>query len=489
MSPSSSAVPASKAMPAGSRLHSRHNSAAVLPLQEARSSKAASPKPLPVQDKPNVHYTCFIRLPFKRNGFEDPPLVEWDAAKDRALWKWISKTSNSKDLDWEEIAARFDVALPFLLQQAAWLYERHFEGMRKQMQKLGVSQAPSPAPPESGSSSGVAGQTGGLSMQRQGSKGGPDVAQALRWTDADCLQDSRMPTGINTLKGAPSAAGEGSSPGTPRSAHPPISRTPSTTTVTQSRLLTGSGRQPLQRPIRSSSGSQRRPPPPTRPTGGDDDEYALGHDGPSDSGSEDEPPSRSQAFRRAPLGKKPQALRKLSSDGDAEDDEEGSSGGYLPFAATSKAGKDDPAATSKDPPRRQQGAPTQQPPPAATKGRPKYDPPPDSSATSSASSAAHQAPPSSSESAVSNQQDRPPGPISPRHRAQLANASLSPRSRKDGSEGSPSMGSSFSDLDDASVTQSALEDALLSNMQHGNLSSMGSIASRVGRIGDVLRKG
>jgi hypothetical protein len=43
-----------------------------------------------------------------------------------------------------------------------------------------------------------------------------------------------------------------------------------------------------------------------------------------------------------------------------------------------------------------------------------------------------------------------PGPISPRHRAELAR--LSPRaagtrSRKDGSDGTPSMGSSYSDLD------------------------------------------
>lgn len=179
MSPSSSAAPALKAMPAGSKVHSRHNSAVVIPPQEARTSKAPSPKPAPTQAKGNVHYTCFIRLPFPRNGFEDPAPVEWDADKDRALWKWISKTSNSKDLDWEEIATRFDVALPFLLQQAAWLYERHFEGMRKQMQKLGVSQAPSPVPPESGSSSGMASQAqaGGASMQRQGSKGRPDVAQ------------------------------------------------------------------------------------------------------------------------------------------------------------------------------------------------------------------------------------------------------------------------------------------------------------------------
>lgn len=287
----------------------------------------------------------------------------------------------------------------------------------------------------------------------------------------------------------PTATGEGSSPGTPRSVHPPISRTPSTTTVTQSRLLAASGRQPLQRPFRTSSGSSRRPPTLTRPIGVDDDEYALGHDAPSDSGSEDEPPSRSQAFRRAPLGKKPQALRKLSSDGDAEDDEDDSSGGYLPFAAILKVGKDDPAATLVGSGKKQQAVPPQQGPPAPTKGRPKYNPPPDSSATSSASSAANQAPPSSSESAASHYLDRPPGPLSPRHRAQIVNANLSPRSRKDGSEGSPSMGSSFSDLDDASVTQSALEDALLSNMQHGNLSSMGSIASRVGKLGDALRKG
>lgn len=289
-----------------------------------------------------------------------------------------------------------------------------------------------------------------------------------------------MPAPINTLKGMPGAAGEGSSPGTPRSAHPTISRTPSTTTVTQSRLLAGSGKQPLPRAFRSSSGSQRRPPAPTRPTSAlqDDDEYALGHDGPSDSASEDEPPSRSQAFRRPPTGKKP-ALKTLSSDGDAEDDEEDSSGGYLPFAAAApKAGKDDPTATLRGSPRKQ-NPPTPHPP---GKGKARDDPPPESSA-SSASSA--QPPPSSSESATSNRQQDRPGPISPKHRAQLTN--LSPRSGKDGSEGERSMGSSFSDLDDASVTQSALEDALLSGMQHGNV-SMGSIASRVGRFGDVLRK-
>ena len=46
------------------------------------------------------------------------------------------------------------------------------------------------------------------------------------------------------------------------------------------------------------------------------------------------------------------------------------------------------------------------------------------------------------------------------------------------------MGSSFSDLDDASVTQSALEEALMSNMQHGR---NGSVASRMSTISQALR--
>lgn len=67
--------------------------------------------------------------------------------------------------------------------------------------------------------------------------------------------------------------------------------------------------------------------------------------------------------------------------------------------------------------------------------------------------------------------------------AQNPLSSLSPRQRriaKEGSEGTPSMGSSFSDLDDASVTQSALEEALANEMSHG-------VASRMSTISQALR--
>ena len=83
---------------------------------------------------------------------------------------------------------------------------------------------------------------------------------------------------------------------------------------------------------------------------------------------------------------------------------------------------------------------------------------------------------------------RPAVSLSPRRAAELAAAGLSPLRRlgsgRDGSDGSPSMGSSFSDLDEASVTQSALEEALMSNMQHGR---NGSVVSRMSTISQALR--
>ena len=101
-----------------------------------------------------------------------------------------------------------------------------------------------------------------------------------------------------------------------------------------------------------------------------------------------------------------------------------------------------------------------------------------------------------------------PGPLSPKRTVELAGRSPGVKGKgREGSDGTPSMGSSFSDLDgifpffplllsalsrwglketdmdlDASVTQSALEEALASNMQAG-----GGMASRMSSISQALR--
>ncbi|KZZ91602.1 hypothetical protein AAP_03308 [Ascosphaera apis ARSEF 7405] len=90
------------------------------------------------------HYTVFIKLPFKRNGFVDPPAVDWTPAKDDALWKVLSRPTG-QDIDWKALADHFNVSLPFLLQQAAWLYDRQLSQVRAQIRRVGTKSSLRPA--------------------------------------------------------------------------------------------------------------------------------------------------------------------------------------------------------------------------------------------------------------------------------------------------------------------------------------------------------
>lgn len=155
--------------------HSRHNATAS-PQLSADPPSTSRPVAGSQDTKKRVpRYTVFIRLPFRRDEFEDPPPVEWDAAKDTALWKIIAK-ANSKEVDWEELASRFQVTLPFLLQQAAYLYDRQFEAMRGIVSRLGAAgpgSAMTSRAQVDGALSGTAGLAGvgGVAMQRTGSRG------------------------------------------------------------------------------------------------------------------------------------------------------------------------------------------------------------------------------------------------------------------------------------------------------------------------------
>ena len=181
----------------------------------------------------------------------------------------------------------------------------------------------------------------------------------------------------------------------------------------------------------------------------------------SESESEAEAPmSRSRAYTRRPRYSSSKAPLRALSDAD-EDSEE--SPPFLPFSeakGSSKAAPQapDPSATLRLSPHEQ--AFQQLGSKAETKPRQTLKP---AQTVNSSSSSAQ------------SQPTRPP---------QAPLSSLSPRQRrlaKEGSEGTPSMGSSFSDLDDASVTQSALEEALANEMTHGG------VASRMSSISQALR--
>ncbi|KAK5991248.1 Autophagy-related protein 29 [Cladobotryum mycophilum] len=99
--------------------------------------------------EPTCTYTIFVRVPIPRGTFVDPPTISWDLAKDEALWKILSGAAQ-KEIDWNLVADRFEVPVDFLVQQVAYLTERHASQVRAQVRKATAaakgSAAPSPIP-------------------------------------------------------------------------------------------------------------------------------------------------------------------------------------------------------------------------------------------------------------------------------------------------------------------------------------------------------
>ncbi|RDW64230.1 hypothetical protein BP5796_10732 [Coleophoma crateriformis] len=390
-------------------------------------------------------YTVFIRLPFPRGDFVDPPAVEWNAAKDKALWKILSKASKNSVIDWSELATKFEVTLAFLLQQAAWLYERQLLQVKAQMRKVGASKgsAASPVPP------GSITESGGEAMRRTGS-GGP-----------------RVPSSLSTRKDSPVPKADGStSNASGKPLAPPFSRTSSANTIPSRQLPPQNSPRLAQAtlPKRSLSPPARKKTVDIHPDSSSSTEESL-----SESSSDSGLPAQSRLLRRPPRF----SSQRHGVPDDPDDDDEGPA--FMPFAASSDTHTHhDPSETLRDDPRNiSRRLPSRKNPDITQHSQ--------TSDSSASSAALFSRVPSNKEGA---QKSRPAGPLSPRRTAELAGRS-SGRGKTVGrqdSDGTPSMGSSFSDLDDASVTQSALEEALASNMQAG-----GGMASRMSSISQALR--
>jgi hypothetical protein len=460
-------------------------------------------------DKRPVRYTLIVRLPFPRGDFVDPPPVNWDTAKDRKLWKLISRTgakltnaggassasaseggAGGSEVDWDAKAAEFGVDTRFLLQQAAWLYERHLEHVKKQVGRL-----------RAGSTVGtpVPGQTSMMGKKPMPSSRAPS-SMSMR------SRDSPLPRVDTTVANASQAR-----PST-------LSRTPSTATVTQSRQFAVP---PSPRPRSLRAPTVKKQPSSTlrSPTLADDSPGAASSSSSEDSSDEDVAKmSKSHAaFRRPPrfLANRQAARNKLGHDGDDEDDDSEDDEDDEPtFYSTAQIGDDGQRADHAD---RDLGetlteAASRKGKHIATERTGSIEKPKapvkqvDSSSkhlksTHSIAAAAQQIsrptsagrtlPTESSADSLSSANApanaprqnapirRPAHPLSPRHRADLARLT-SPGRQGETSDGTPSMGSSFSDLDvDASISQSALEEAVASNLRNGG--------SRLSNLGNAFR--
>ncbi|KAK1144783.1 hypothetical protein N8T08_004794 [Aspergillus melleus] len=400
----------------------------------------------------DTQFTVFIRLPFPRGEFVDPPPVEWNAAKDQALWDLLSRPSKGDDIDWKALAESFDVTLQFLLQQAAWLYDRQLAQVRAQMRKVPNTQSSSPSPaPGSVSGSTALGNP-------PASKGAPAASTGSRPPNRLTLQqkDNVPPRGITSR------------------------RTSSTTTVNQIKGPRESPRNETpggepKDPRRESFGRRpstgRRDQTPNIPVHRSptlEEEYLTSSSSESESDDEGIMASRrGPRFRR--FGKFSMHRPGLRD----EDEDEDESPAFVPLSPEPESGPSaqDLNATLRDEPadaRRRTVNPNQVARQPIT-------------AESSASSISSGNPATLSAGDRRRRANQMGGPLSPRRTELGYSPRRSVTSGRETSDGTPSMGSSFSDLDDASVTQSALEEALMSNMQHGGM------ASRMSTISQALR--
>lgn len=82
------------------------------------------------------HSTVYLRFPFARAGFQDPPIDQWTPEKQRALWRRLSSAESRSEIDWEKLSAELHVSVPFILQQAAWLYQLELDQLRQEMGRV-----------------------------------------------------------------------------------------------------------------------------------------------------------------------------------------------------------------------------------------------------------------------------------------------------------------------------------------------------------------
>ncbi|GJP91920.1 hypothetical protein CBS63078_1552 [Aspergillus niger] len=400
----------------------------------------------------DTKFTVFIRLPFPRGDFVDPSPVEWNAAKDQALWNILSRPSKGDDLDWKALADHFDVTLQFLLQQAAWLYDRQLSQVRAQMSRVPTTQSTSTSP--------APGSVTGSTALGQQTKGATNAGP-------------RAPSRLSTQQ-----------KDTPPQRAPIPRRTSSTTTVNQVKTArepvhndtpVAEPREPKRESYanRPAAGKREQAAAPSAPKSPPLEDDTTSSSSESESDDDNGFGSRRGLRFKPPFGKF--STHRASLRYDDEDDDE--SPAFLPEPERTSHGASGQDLNATLRMNAEDVSESHRRPSAQTISRTSVT---TESSASSASSGVPVAHPQSDRRRRLNQSG---GPLSPRRTGELAH--FSPRQsmalRRDASDGTPSMGSSFSDLDDASVTQSALEEALLSNIQHGGM------ASRMSTISQAIR--
>jgi len=90
-------------------------------------SSFSMPNPIP-----NIRVV--VRLPWNRpeQSLNDPPHIEWNSEKADTLWKLIERSRSNEDgtTDWKGLAAQLDVPLPYLLYRVHTRFQEELRGLQ-----------------------------------------------------------------------------------------------------------------------------------------------------------------------------------------------------------------------------------------------------------------------------------------------------------------------------------------------------------------------
>ncbi|KAK4232368.1 hypothetical protein QBC38DRAFT_463935 [Podospora fimiseda] len=413
-------------------------------MDKERLSKQTS------KEEKSPKYTVYVRLPFNRGDFVDPPPVNWDEKKSEALWMIIS--SSAHQINWDQLASHFNVSLEFIIHMANYLAERHTTQLRAQISKVTANTA----------------------------RG--DNAQAMKRTGS--TKGNRPPSSLSMRSQTPTILTPKNEPSRPTTIpiRPPVSRNSSASTAVPTQNDTTSARPsaPATRLSEQVHSDRRRfsvqnHPQQARPTKqGIPKPSSPGpaSSSSSDNDSDDDSPVHSRIIRRPPFSTH---NRERATFGGVQEEEEEPEAAFLAFAAPASA-----TTSNQDMNSTLRGNLNLR---NLVGARASYNQPSRSQTSDSSNSSAaiieHQGQPSTSTRGGGNRYPSGGeyghgGALSPRRTAELKGKGTLRDAGSDGT-GTPSMGSSFSDLDDTSVTDSALEEALASRMQDGTLGSRMSI--------------
>ncbi|KAI5856382.1 hypothetical protein BZA05DRAFT_442074 [Tricharina praecox] len=89
-----------------------------------------------------LEYIVYVRLPFPRRGFVNPPQVCWNEQKERHLWRTVMREDRTQPIDWNKLAEDLQVTPLFCMRVISLLINQEQAKLMKAARRPSTFTAP-----------------------------------------------------------------------------------------------------------------------------------------------------------------------------------------------------------------------------------------------------------------------------------------------------------------------------------------------------------